>query len=144
MCYVLNLEIFNFKFNKRGYFKEVIVFLYNLLVVVVDNFLYICGGKYEGVGSSIDIVTVRCFRYDSRFDIWFELVFMNELRKDFVLLVLGIKFYVIVGQDENKVMYIVECYDIMSNEWGMRQLLSRYVYGYVGCVCSGKIYVLGG
>lgn len=144
MCHASNLETFNFRSNKRGYLKEAIVPLYNPSVAVVDNFLYTCGGKYEGAGSSTDIATARCFRYDPRFDTWFELASMNEPRKDFVLLALGTKLYAIAGQDENKVMHTVECYDIMSNEWGMRQPLSRHVYGHAGCVCSGKIYVSGG
>lgn len=144
MCHASNLETFNFDTNKRGYLKDAIVPLYNPSVAVVDNFLYTCGGKYEGAGSSTDIATARCFRYDPRFDTWFELASMNEPRKDFVMLALGTKLFAIAGQDENKVMHTVECYDIMTNEWEMKQPLSRHVYGHAGCVCIGKIFVSGG
>ncbi|XP_048765786.1 kelch-like protein 26 [Ostrea edulis] len=144
MCHASNLETFNFGSNKRGYLREAIVPLYNPSVAVVDNFLYTCGGKYEGAGSSTDIATARCFRYDPRFDTWFELASMNEPRKDFVMLALDSKLYAIAGQDENKVMHTVECYDITTNEWEMKQPLSRHVYGHAGCVCSDKIYVSGG
>ena len=117
--------------------------MYNPSIAVVDNFLYTCGGKYEG-GGSTEIAMARCFRYDPRFDTWFEIAPMNEPRTDFVLVALNKKLYAIAGQDENKVMLSVECYDITNIEWEMKCPLTRHVYGHAGTVCMGKIYISGG
>ena len=61
------LENYSLTTKRRGYLKENSVALYNPSVAVVDNFLYTCGGKYEG-GGSTEIAMARCFRYDPRFD----------------------------------------------------------------------------
>ena len=137
------LENYSLTTKRRGYLKENSVALYNPSVAVVDNFLYTCGGKYEG-GGSTEIAMARCFRYDPRFDTWFEIAPMNEPREDFVLVALNKKLYAIAGQDENKVMLSVECYDITNNEWEMKCPLTRHVYGHAGTVCMEKIYISGG
>ena len=137
------LENYSLTTKRRGYLKENTVALYNPSVAVVDNFLYTCGGKYEG-GGSTEIAMARFFRYDPRFDTWFEIAPMNEPRKDFVLVALNKKLYTIAGQDENKVMLSVECYDITNNEWEMKCPLTRHVYGHAGTVCMEKIYISGG
>ena len=121
------LENYSLTTKRCGYLKENTVALYNPSVAVVGNFLYTCGGKYEG-GGSTEIAMARCFRYDPRFDTWFESAPMNEPRKDFVLVALNKKLYAIAGQDENKVMLSVECYDITNNEWEMKCPLTRHVY----------------
>jgi hypothetical protein len=44
--------------------------------------------------SQNEIATARCFRYDARFDRWYDLAAMNEPRKDFVLVAVGYKLYI--------------------------------------------------
>ncbi|KAK3086770.1 hypothetical protein FSP39_023089 [Pinctada imbricata] len=143
ICHAQTLENYSLTTKRRGFLKENTVALYNPSVAVVDNFLYTCGGKYEG-GGTTDIAMARCFRYDPRFDRWFELAPMNEPRKDFVLVAIEKKLYAIAGQDENKVMHTIECYDIVRNEWEMKCPLTRHVFRHAGTVCMGKIYISGG
>jgi hypothetical protein len=76
----------------------------------------------------------RCFRYDARFDRWYDLAAMNGPIKDFVLVAVGHKLYAIAGQDENKVMHTMECFDIAKNEWEFKCPLDRHVYGHAGSV----------
>jgi hypothetical protein len=142
MCHAQNLEHYTLKTKRRDYLKDTMVPLYNPAVIVVDNFMYTCGGKYDS--SQNEIATARCFRYDARFDRWYDLAAMNEPRKDFVLVAVDHKLYAIAGQDENKVMYTMECFDIAKNEWEFKCPLDRHLYGHAGSVCLGKIYVSGG
>ena len=65
--------------------KDAPVTLYNPCVSVVNNFTYVCGGDYDSIEND-EIATAPCFRYDPRFDSWFEMASMNEARKDSVLL----------------------------------------------------------
>jgi hypothetical protein len=56
---------------------------------------------------------------------------MNEPRKDFVLVAVDHKLYAIAGQDENKVMYTMECFDIAKNEWEFKCPLDRHLYNLI-------------
>lgn len=143
MCHAENLESYVFSSKKHGFLKDSMIPLFNPGVTVIDNFIYACGGKYDNNENS-EIATARCFRYDPRFDSWFELTSMNEARKDFSLIGMDKKIYAIAGQDENVVMCTMECFNISNNEWQLKSPLNHSVYGHAGAVCQGKIYISGG
>ena len=143
MCHRENLEYFNFSNKHHGFLRDATIQLYHPAVVVVDNFMYACGGKYD-FNENNEIATARCFRYDPRFDSWYELTSMNEARKDFVLLAHEGKLYAVAGQDENLVMCTMEAFDIATNEWEVKASMNHSVYGHAGTVCNGKLYVSGG
>lgn len=143
MCHAQNLEFYTFRNTRQGFLRDATIPLYNPSVVVVDNFMYACGGKYDSTENN-EIATARCFRYDPRFDSWFELTSMTEARKDFVVVALDGKLYAVGGQDENMVMCTVECFTIAKNDWEMRASISNSCYGHAGAVCMGKIYISGG
>ncbi|XP_069113518.1 kelch-like protein 26 [Argopecten irradians] len=146
MCYGLCLEGYPINDSHRltrVLLKDPIAPLYNPCVTVIDNFLYVCGGKYDNQASN-EIATARCFRYDPRFDTWYELASMIEPRRDFALVGLEGHIYAIGGQDENKMMNTVECYSVAQNEWDRKCSLHEQVYGHAAAVCEGKIYISGG
>jgi len=143
MCHRENLEYYNLTNMHHGFLRDATIQLYHPAVVVVDNFMYACGGKYD-FNENNEIATARCFRYDPRFDTWYELTSMNEARKDFVLLAHEGKLYAIAGQDENLVMCTVEMFDIACNEWEVRSSMNHSVYGHAGAVCNNKLYISGG
>ena len=143
MCHAENLESYDFVSEKHAYLKDAPVPLYNPCVCVVDNFMYACGGKYDS-NENNEIATARCFRYDPRFDSWFELPSMNEARKDFVLVAYRNMLMAIAGQDENSVMYSCECFHIDKNDWSSCKALPSEVYGHAGAVCGNRVYISGG
>ncbi|XP_074645691.1 kelch-like protein 9 [Tubulanus polymorphus] len=145
MCHAENLESYNLMTKKHALLRDSIVPLYNPCVCVVNNFMYACGGKYDNNDSN-EIATARCFRYDPRFDTWYELASMNEARKDFSLVALnsGNALLAIAGQDENMVMCSMEYFSISSNDWGMRSSLPHATYGHAATVCTEIIYLSGG
>ena len=143
MCHSENLESYSLQTERHTFMKDAPVPLYNPCVCVVNNFMYVCGGKYDSTDNN-EIATARCFRYDPRFDSWFEIASMNEARKDFVLLESNNCLYAIGGQDENMVMCTVECFSIEKNDWEMCLSLSHAVYSHAGAVCKGTIYISGG
>ena len=143
MCHSESLECYNLNSAKHSYLKDAPVPLYNPCVCIMGNFLYCCGGKYDNQENN-DIATARCFRYDPRFDSWYELTSMNEARKDFGLVAHGSFLFAIAGQDENMVMCAVERYSIRENEWEQLNSLRKAVFGHAVAVCSDKIYISGG
>ena len=143
MCHAENLESYNFDSQRHAFLKDSPVPLYNPCVCVVDNFMYACGGKYDS-NENNEIATARCFRYDPRFDSWYELASMNEARKDFTLKAYKNCLYAIAGQDENMVMCTVECFSIVKNDWETKSSLNNAVYGHAGSVINGRVYISGG
>ncbi|CAH1780031.1 unnamed protein product [Owenia fusiformis] len=143
MVHAENIESFDLETHRHIFLRDASVPLYNPCVCVVDNFMYACGGKYDG-NENNEIATARCFRYDPRFDSWFELASMNESRKDFSMVAHGKQLYAISGQDENMVMCTVECFLIEKNDWESRQGLASAVYGHASAICNNLIYVSGG
>lgn len=118
MLHSQNTECYTFNNKLHGFLRDAPIPLFNPCVAVLDNFMYACGGKYDSAESN-EIATARCFRYDPRFDSWYELPAMNEARKDFVMVALKGKLYAIGGQDENMVMCTVESYKVATEEWEM-------------------------
>ena len=143
MCHAENLESYDFDTERHAFLKDSPVPLYNPCVCVVDNFMYACGGKYDS-NENNEIATARCFRYDPRFDSWYELASMNEARKDFVMVAHNNMLYAIAGQDENLVMCTLEVFSIAKNDWESRSSLNHAVYGLSGAICKGIIYISGG
>lgn len=143
ICHDENLECLDFETGHHTYLKDNPIPLYNPCVCVVDNFMYACGGKYDS-NENNDIATARCFRYDPRFDTWFELSAMNEARQDFVIVPFNSSLYAIAGQDENMVMYTVEQFNISNNEWVMCSNIASAIYGHSGALCFKRIYISGG
>ncbi len=143
MCHAENLESYDFDTERHAFLKDSPVPLYNPCVCVVDNFMYACGGKYDS-NENNEIATARCFRYDPRFDFWFELSSMNEARKDFVMVAHNNMLYAIAGQDENLVMCTLECFSIAKNDWESKSSLNHAVYGLAGTICKGIVYISGG
>lgn len=143
VCHAQSLESYTFSSGRQGFLRDATIPLYNPSVVVVDNFMYACGGKYDSTENN-EIATARCFRYDPRFDSWFELTSMTEARKDFVVVALGGRLYAVGGQDENMVMCTVEAFTITTNDWEMRASISNSCYGHAGAVCGDKLLVSGG
>ena len=143
MCHAENLESYDFENKRHAFLKDAPVPLYSPCVCIVDNFMYACGGKYDS-NENNEIATARCFRYDPRFDSWFELASMNESRKDFVMVAHNNCLYAIAGQDENLVMCTVECFSIANNDWECKGSLNHAVYGHAGGYCGERIYICGG
>ena len=142
-CHDENLECYELSTCHRTYLKEPPVSMYSPCVCVVDNFMYVCGGKYDS-NENNDIATARCFRYDPRFDSWFELASMNEARKDFAMVAFNHALYVVAGQDENMVMFSVERFTIANNEWTSCSTLPNAVYGHSAAICAKRIFISGG
>ncbi|RUS88524.1 hypothetical protein EGW08_003700 [Elysia chlorotica] len=137
------LESYTFHNKNHGFLRDPPIPLFNPSVTVLDNFMYACGGKYDSAENN-EIATARCFRYDPRFDSWYELASMNEARKDFVAVAFDEKIYAVGGQDENMVMCTVEYYTIATEEWEMCASISHSCYGHAGAKCGDKIYISGG
>ncbi|GFO30458.1 kelch-like protein 26 [Plakobranchus ocellatus] len=138
-----NLESYTFHNKNHGFLRDPPIPLFNPSVAVLDNFMYACGGKYDSAENN-EIATARCFRYDPRFDSWYELASMNEARKDFVVVAYDGKIYAVGGQDENMVMCTVEYYTVASEDWEMCASISHSCYGHAGALCGNKIYISGG
>ncbi len=143
LCHGENIESYDLTRGKHSFLKDAPVPLYNPCVCVVDNFMYACGGKYDSHDNN-EIATARCFRYDPRFDVWYELSSMNEARKDFAMVSMNNRLYAIAGQDENMVMCTVECFSIAKNDWDSIRSLSQAAYGHSGVRCDNRIYISGG
>ena len=143
ICHAENLECFDIESERHAFLRDAPVPMFNPCVCVIDNFLYCCGGKYDN-NENNEIATARCFRYDPRFDSWYETASMNEARKDFCMVALGKHLYAIAGQDENMVMCSVECFNIAKNDWEMRLSIGHATYGHAATTCNGRIYVSGG
>ena len=143
MCHADNLEIYDLENKRHAFLRDAPVASYNSCVCVVDNFMYACGGKYDS-NENNEIATARCFRYDPRFDSWFELTSMNEARKDFVMVTNDNRLFAIGGQDENMVTCSVEVYSIEKDEWEVRATLGNAVYAHAGVLCGNTIYISGG
>ena len=145
ICHAENLESYDLDIERHAFLKDAPMPMYNPCVCVVDNFLYCCGGKYDS-NENNEIATARCFRYDPRFDSWYEMSSMNEARKDFCMVALGDRLYAVAGQDENMVMCTVECFSVRSNEWEMCLSLGHAVYGHAATVCDDneRVYISGG
>ena len=129
-----SFECFDLHLQYHIFLRDVPIAMYNPCVCVVDNFMYACGGKYDGNDNN-DIAIARCFRYDPRFDAWHELPPMDEARKDFVLVGHKNNLFAIAGQDENVMMSTVEMFSIASNDWEIRTPLGMAVYGHAG-ICN--------
>ncbi|CAL1533269.1 unnamed protein product [Lymnaea stagnalis] len=143
MSHAQNLECYTFHYKHHGFLRDSPIPLFNPSVAVLDNFMYACGGKYDSTENN-EIATARCFRYDPRFDSWYELTSMNEARKDFVVVAYNGKIYAVGGQDENMVMCTVECYTVATEEWDLCASISHSCYGHAGALCQDKIYISGG
>jgi len=116
MCHDDYLVCYDLMTGAETCLRDTPVGMYSPCVAVVDNFLYVCGGKYDSTDNN-EIATARCHRYDPRFDVWFELMSMNEARKDFAMAEFDGHLYAIAGQDENIVMHTSERFSIAENEW---------------------------
>jgi len=116
MCHDNYLICYDLMTGAESCLRDSPVGMYSPCVAVVDNFLYVCGGKYDSTDNN-EIANARCHRYDPRFDVWFELMSMNEARKDFAMVAFDGHLYAIAGQDENVVIYTVERFSITDNEW---------------------------
>ncbi|XP_064641579.1 kelch-like protein 13 isoform X2 [Lineus longissimus] len=143
MCHAEYLESYNLTTKKHSFLRDSTVPLYNPCVCVVNNFMYACGGKYDS-NENNEIATARCFRYDPRFDSWYELAAMSEARKDFALMAIGDILYGIGGQDENMVMCSVEAFSIEENEWELKAPLIHATYDHAATMCQKLIYLSGG
>uniref|UniRef100_A0A0B7A627 BTB domain-containing protein n=2 Tax=Arion vulgaris TaxID=1028688 RepID=A0A0B7A627_9EUPU len=143
MSHAQNLECYTFHNKHHGFLKDSLIPLFNPSVAVLDNFMYACGGKYDSTENN-EIATARCFRFDPRFDSWYELPSMNEARKDFVVVAHNGKLYAVGGQDENMVMCTVECYSVANEDWDICASISHSCYGHAGALCRDKIYISGG
>uniref|UniRef100_A0A1I8F312 BACK domain-containing protein n=1 Tax=Macrostomum lignano TaxID=282301 RepID=A0A1I8F312_9PLAT len=136
MCHAENLEAFNLATKRHAFLKDCAVPLYNPCICELANFLYACGGRYDGNEAS-EMASARCFRYDPRFDAWHELVPMNEARKDFALVATGNSCLMAIGgQDENMVMCTVERLCIATGEWRFLPSLQHAVYCHAAAVCD--------
>ena len=116
LCHDYYLGCYDIMTGTETCLRDPPVGLYSPCIVAVDNFLYVCGGKYDSTDNN-EIATARCHRYDPRFDAWFELMSMNEARKDFALAAFEGHLYAIAGQDESTVSETAERFSIMDNEW---------------------------
>jgi len=57
MCHNENLECYDIETGRHQYLKDSTVKMYSPCVCVVDNFMYVCGGKYDQ-NENNDIATV--------------------------------------------------------------------------------------
>ena len=145
MCHAENVEAYDIEADRYFFLRDSPVPMYDPAICVLDNFLYACGGKYDGQDTNYNnIATARCFRYDPRFDVWYELASMNEARKDFGMVAVGKNLYAIAGQDESNVMSSVERYSIAKNEWESCAMLPHTLYGHAAAQCNSVIYISGG
>ena len=143
MCHAESLESYDFVSERHCFLKDAPVPQYNPCICVVDNFMYACGGKYDS-NENNEIATARCFRYDPRFDSWFELPSMNEARKDFVMVASNNALYAIAGQDESSVMCTCEYFSIQKNDWEAFMPLNYEVNIHAGTLYKDRIYISGG
>lgn len=111
-------------------------------MVEVNGLIYVCGGS---LGNNVfGRVFNFCEVYDFVIEIWIELCLMIEVRKNYGLVFVKDKIFVVGGQNGLGGLDNVEYYDIKLNEWKM-VLLMLWKGVIVKCVVVGFIvYVLVG
>ncbi|NXX97233.1 KLH33 protein, partial [Centropus bengalensis] len=111
-------------------------------VAVVDNVLYILGGKrYYGVRDTLASV----YRYQPMDDSWQRLASMACARSYFAAAALGGFIYALGGcSGERYCTDTVECYDVAEDTWRRCQPLPMALCGLVACALDGALYVSGG
>ena len=118
--------------------------MYSPCVCVVDNFMYVCGG-WNSIDGLDGQATAQCYRFDPRFEDWFQLPDMKTPRRDFVLVAFNKDLYAIGGQNENVRMRTMERFSIRTCEWEMCSTsLPEPVCGHSGALLDGRIYISGG
>ncbi|CAI9716042.1 kelch 26 [Octopus vulgaris] len=142
LCHGESPKSYTFKTEKFTTLRNPLIPMYNPGVIVVDNFMYVCGGTCNNDHNFN--ASPRCFRFDPRFDTWTEFTSLLEARKDFVMVTVNKTLYAIGGKDKNNISSTMESYTVESNQWSWRAPINIAVYGHAGDVCKGKIYVCGG
>ena len=113
-------------------------------VVTVNNYMYVCGGHTDNFQLS-----KRCFRYDPRFQIWYELDSLSIARTHHCFVEFDDKLYVIggyveEGDDSLSPCKSVEIYNIEKREWCSGPSIPYKAADISGCVKGGKLYITGG
>ncbi|GAB1609959.1 kelch-like protein 9 [Argonauta hians] len=142
LCHGESPKCFTFKTEKFTTLRNALIAMYNPGVIVVDNFMYVCGGTCNNDHNFN--ASPRCFRFDPRFETWTEITKLLEPRKDFVLVTVDKVLYAIGGKDKNNISATMECYTAQTNQWSHKAAMSMGVYGHAGDVLRGIIYVCGG
>lgn len=142
LCHGESPKSYTFKTEKFTALRNPLIPMYNPGVIVVDNFMYVCGGTCNNDHNFN--ASPRCFRFDPRFDTWTEFTRLMEARKDFVMVAVNKVLFAIGGKDKNNISCTMESYTVETNQWTWRAPMNIAVYGHAGDACKGKIYVCGG
>ena len=116
---------------------------YIFSVAVVDNYLYVCGGRsYSGCGHGCK----SCSRYDPRRNSWLSLNSMTVARCFFPLVAITGKLFAIGGAitSDGKATDQAEMYSVETGTWNVISPLQGGRKNAAACELDGKIYISGG
>lgn len=116
-------------------------------VAKVGNFLFRSGGYDDNICSS-ELV----FRYNPRFRDWTQLASMNQPRVSHAMCNAGDKLFVVGGimhsigefGDEDRILDLVEMYDIRENTWHLYPSLPVGSYNQAAAFYDDCLYISGG
>lgn len=111
-------------------------------VVVLEDKLYVCGGRHF-YGTEDVLKTV--FRYDPNDNSWTKVADMQLERCHFAMLVTDGMIYAIGGEKESDLnMDSVERYCPQTNTWSFVCPLDQPMCSHAGSVWGGQMYISGG
>ncbi|CAH1777291.1 unnamed protein product [Owenia fusiformis] len=109
--------------------------------VVMENYLYVIGGKTWDTGEMID----QTLRFDPMTNAWHYMAPMTTARAKFSVDVLDGCLFVTGGEvGKGKVTDSVECYNPLLDQWFLRKPMPKPRLGHASCSTQGKLLISGG
>ena len=117
--------------------------LSHMQVVVFNNFLYVLGGCTTQCAHGESAVN-SVLRYDSRFDMWYQVAPMMNKRAYFFAGALEGKVYAAGGKFKEGSLATAEVYDPASNVWEPISPMPSAYHAHAGAVYGEHIFISGG
>jgi hypothetical protein len=130
--------------EKTSILQDCPVKQYNPCVIVVNNFLYTCGGK---LGNYSSLASSTFQRYDPRFDNWMLLPPMSKPRKNFCLTYKNGYIYAIGGHDgDGHTMRSMDAFNVSTNAWEKKCRMPERRQNHTAATCieQDRVFVTGG
>ncbi|KAK2181904.1 hypothetical protein NP493_370g06016 [Ridgeia piscesae] len=115
---------------------------FHMQVCSLDNYMYVCGGIE--LYSSDNPVSVKCYRYDPRFNTWSEIAPMQEPRHHFTQVSDGRSIFAIGGYCSGTFKNTVEQYLVDQDKWIVKTPLDVRLSASAATVHDGKVFLSGG
>jgi kelch-like protein 9/13 len=84
------------------------------------------------------------YRYDPRFNTWFQVASMTDRRSYFFACALDKQVYAIGGKNRDGAISTAEVYDANKNEWKCIRSMPAVYHAHAGTMYQNKIYITGG